>query len=373
MTLKLKQLALAAALALLPLTGAEAADWVKLGTKKVNHLGDRDVIPVTGLRGTFRSVKLKVSQRGVRIASLKIHFGNGETQDVNLRRDFPAGSESRVIDLPGGARVIKKIDLVYKTKGKPRGPRAIVEVFGIRTAAAAPKPVAPVEWVALATRKINFGKEKDIIPVTGVQGKFRAIQLRFQKRKVRINDLKVFFGNGEAFDVSVKKEFEPGQWTRIIDLPGGGRTINRIEMVYRTKGLPLGAKGTVEVRGIRVKGSGVTAPAPKPPVVANRAWKKLGSRQVRPRLEKDVIAVTGLAGTFKRVKLVVRKKDVFLVSAKINFANGESHLITINQRVAKGSETAPADLPGAARIIKSVALVYRTKGRGQATVELWGK
>ena len=48
---------------------------------------------------------------------LVVHYGNGETENIELRNNFSAGSESRVIDL----RVIQKIVFWYDTKNLARG------------------------------------------------------------------------------------------------------------------------------------------------------------------------------------------------------------------------------------------------------------
>ena len=47
---------------------------------------------------------------------LVVHYGNGETESIELRNNFSAGSESRVIDL----RVIQKIVFWYDTKNLAR-------------------------------------------------------------------------------------------------------------------------------------------------------------------------------------------------------------------------------------------------------------
>ena len=51
---------------------------------------------------------------------LVVHYGNGETENIELRNNFSAGSESRVIDLRGNKRVIQKIVFWYDTKNLAR-------------------------------------------------------------------------------------------------------------------------------------------------------------------------------------------------------------------------------------------------------------
>ncbi len=117
---------------LLIATLAEArGEWTRLGSRRVNWSADRDAISVTAKEGRFTKLKLKVTGNGVRFRDLKVHFGNGDVQDVPLRAHIPAGGQSRVIDLPGGARVIKKVTFSYSTRGK-RSRRATVVLWGRR-------------------------------------------------------------------------------------------------------------------------------------------------------------------------------------------------------------------------------------------------
>lgn len=104
--------------------------WEVLGTLTVSDGADHDTLPVTANRGTFRSLKLEVLDQGVQFRDMKIHFANGETQDVELRHVIPAGGESRVIDVEGpGDRVIRSIELRYDAQSL-LGKKARVRVYG---------------------------------------------------------------------------------------------------------------------------------------------------------------------------------------------------------------------------------------------------
>ena len=104
--------------------------WNFIGDKKVNFLVDRDVIHVTG-NDNYRQIKLKVTGGPVHILNMDIYFENGDKFDVSIRNRIPQGGESRVIDLPGGSRSIKKIEFWYETKGFLKG-KGRVAVWGKR-------------------------------------------------------------------------------------------------------------------------------------------------------------------------------------------------------------------------------------------------
>ncbi len=108
-----------------------ALKWVKLGERTVNHAVDRDESLVTIKEGTFRKIKLEVKRRQVTFRDVKVHYANGDVQDVQLRRAIPAGGETREIDLTGQNRVITKVVFWYNTT-RVRGRRAEVTLWGLR-------------------------------------------------------------------------------------------------------------------------------------------------------------------------------------------------------------------------------------------------
>jgi hypothetical protein len=103
--------------------------WEMLGMRKVNYSLDRDEIIVTRAEGIFTALKVKVKKAPINMQKLVVTFGNGEVEELELRNNFAAGSESRVIDLPGNKRVIKKIVFWYDTKNIANR-KGIVEVWG---------------------------------------------------------------------------------------------------------------------------------------------------------------------------------------------------------------------------------------------------
>lgn len=103
--------------------------WTRLGERTVNHAVDRDEIRVGARDGDFRQIKLVVRQRAVTFRDVKVHYANGGVEDVVLRRQVPAGGETRAIDLRGTDRVIEKVVFFYNTR-RARGKRAVVQLYG---------------------------------------------------------------------------------------------------------------------------------------------------------------------------------------------------------------------------------------------------
>ena len=103
--------------------------WTLLGERTVNHAVDRDEIRVGARDGSFRQIKLLVRRRGVTFRDVKVHYANGGVEDISLRRQIPAGGETRALDLNGRNRIIEKVVFFYNT-GPRRGPRAVVQLYG---------------------------------------------------------------------------------------------------------------------------------------------------------------------------------------------------------------------------------------------------
>lgn len=103
--------------------------WEKLGERRVNFGLDHDEILVTRTEGNFTAIKIMVKRAPVNFHRLVIHFGNGGLQEVELRNEIPAGGETRVIDIKGGDRIIRKVVFWYDTKNRA-DIRAEIELWG---------------------------------------------------------------------------------------------------------------------------------------------------------------------------------------------------------------------------------------------------
>lgn len=113
-------------------TAGKALDgplWEKLGMKVVDMRADHDEIVVGAYDGLFTKVKLKIMKAPIHLLNINIIFGNGTNENVVFNRKFAAGSETRVIDLTGGKRIIKRVKLNYKSVPAGQG-RAVVSLWG---------------------------------------------------------------------------------------------------------------------------------------------------------------------------------------------------------------------------------------------------
>ena len=103
--------------------------WEKLGQRTVDIKADHDEIIVTAHEGAFTKLKFKILKAPIHVRNINIVFRNGDKKNIQLNRKFSPGSESKVVDLPGNKRIIKKIILNYKTVPGVNS-KAIVVVLG---------------------------------------------------------------------------------------------------------------------------------------------------------------------------------------------------------------------------------------------------
>ncbi|MBA3649095.1 MAG: hypothetical protein H0W62_11195 [Chitinophagales bacterium] len=107
------------------------AGWHRIATTVVDLKGDRDEIAVLG-NDHFKSLKLKVTDKPVEITDLTVVYENDTRQEIPVRNFIKAGGETRVLDLEGKERAIKKIILMYKTVPNAKDDKSHVEIFGLK-------------------------------------------------------------------------------------------------------------------------------------------------------------------------------------------------------------------------------------------------
>ncbi len=126
-----------------------------------------------------------------------------------------------------------------------RAERRIEELRKAQVAIVAPPrepgPVSPgsrpptAGWVELGCKDVStFGNNRDSIIVGRRAGRFKAIRLHVRSADVEMLDLKVIYAVGEPDDIPVRHLIRQGERTRPLDLRGYERSINRVDIAYRT-------------------------------------------------------------------------------------------------------------------------------------------
>jgi hypothetical protein len=103
-------------------------------------------------------------------------------------------------------------------------------------------------WELLGTRKVDYTIDRDVIPVTWRDGAFDAIRIVVRGGALNMHKCIIHFENGGVQDVEIRQNFDRRSTSRIIDLPGNNRLIEKIVFWYDTKNLS-GREATVFVFG----------------------------------------------------------------------------------------------------------------------------
>jgi len=390
-----------------PAVTFDATGWTLLGTQEVAGKHDRDTIQVGRQEGKFDKLTLVVTDSDVELKDLTVVFANGEKWSPGgLKYVFREGQRTRAIDLPGNNRVIQKIELVYANTR--RGDRAKVSVYGKDTRGGRPGlppngnpgpipphmqqpggrpglppngnpgPIPPhmqqpafnpVGWTLLGKQTVNGRRDRDTIKVGARKGGFDQLTMVVTDSDLDLQDFTIVFTNGMRWSPQFKQVFREGSRSRVIDLPGKDRAISRIELRYAN--LPGGGKAKVEVYGRDV---GRPAPPPFTPVTwDNKGWTLLGKKTVDGWRDRDRLAVAS-AKPFSEVMFVVTGSDVRLQNVVITLGNNEKFEMPSAVTFKEGTRTAPVDIPGALRRIRSIDFAYANlPGGGRAQVEVWAR
>lgn len=101
--------------------------WDKLGERTVHGRADHDAILVGARDGAFARMMIVVEHSSLAMHDIVVHFGDGTKFSPETRLVFGEDTRSRVIDLPGGKRIIKRVDFRYSNL--PGGGKAQVELW----------------------------------------------------------------------------------------------------------------------------------------------------------------------------------------------------------------------------------------------------
>jgi hypothetical protein len=236
-----RQLVIATFLSLALMAGTAIAkdNWRVIGSVDYQFPYQQSILEIGKENGRFEAIGIEVQGADVEIADLKLVYGNGEADNIQVRSVFKQGSQSRRINLKRGDRFIKQVIVTYRANGKAK-----ILVYG---------DVADIkpQWVDLGCKSVSFGIDRDIIKVGRQDGLFSKLRLSVFDNAVEFYDVRVVYGNGQPDTLRVRSIIRPGEQTRDMDLSGKNRGISLIDLVYRsTKGF----------KGAKVCASGLMTP-----------------------------------------------------------------------------------------------------------------
>jgi hypothetical protein len=328
----------------------EQSEWVLLGTTRVGGVGiDRDVIEVGRRDGRFARIGLQAADAPVFVLGVTVVFGDDAVQQIDLRQKLNPGERTQPLDLQGRARPIKRIEIAARA-GHDFHRRGTLGVY-------AEQVRERENWELLGQQTVGFGIDRDVIRVGRREDRFEKIALEVSGNDIELLDVRVNYRHGPPQDISVREFIRAGGRTRPLDLIGGDRTIDRIELVYRSR---PGSRGqaTVAVYGLQGAWAPPPGPPPPPPPPPVARWEELGCQKASFGADHDTVNVGRQEGRFSAIRLRVDRADLMLMSLRVVYERGAPDEYNVNERIRAGSQTQPLGLRGERRSIKQVDLVY---------------
>ena len=139
----------------------------------------------------------------------------------------------------------------FKTPEMLRNILFMLLIFSVTACSSSRRSIGIEEgWELLSESKVNFVRDKDEINVDS-RNQFTAIRFKVEDRDIRLNDIKIYFENGDHLAPNIDDEIKAGEFSRIIELARDGRYIDKIEFRYRTTGNILKGRANVLVIGQR--------------------------------------------------------------------------------------------------------------------------
>jgi hypothetical protein len=103
-------------------------------------------------------------------------------------------------------------------------------------------------------------------------------------------------------------------------------------------------------------------------------WTMLGERTVDGVRDRDVIAVGAREGRYRRIMIVVEHSALEMFDVVVTFGDGTRFSPVTRHVFSANTRSHVIDLPGAARVIRTVEFRYgNLPGGGRARAELWAQ
>jgi len=266
-------------------------------------------------------------------------------------------------------------------------------------------------WHKIATTTVDFTKERDEVSVLGADH-FSAIKLMVTGAPIDLQDLEIWYENGTKQDVAMRASMEIGKESRVIDIEGGDRDIDKIVLVYKTMPNRKDEKAEVTIFGMKPGASASTGnpdrnqvdvekdhvnanahvntnansnanqnadlgkPMPNPKVEVNdkTGWHKIGETIVSFAKERDEIMVLG-ADRYAKLKFKATDAGIMISDITISYEDGTKQDVPVSSTMALGVESRVIDVPGAEKDIARISFVYKTipnQAKDKAHLEIWG-
>jgi hypothetical protein len=272
-------------------------------------------------------------------------------------------------------------------------------------------------WHKISTTTVDLKNERDEIMVLGAD-RFSALKFMVMDAPISLQDLEIWFENGTKQDVQLREQVEMGKETRVVNIDGGPKDINKIVLVYKTVPNSTNEKAQLTIYGLKPENMSenrmkdtdkdrnvavgenradkdvVNAdvnradetknkdnaavndrlPAPKVQVSDKTGWHKIAETTVSFTKEQDEVMVLG-ADRYAKLKFKATDAGIIISDMTISYEDGTRHDIAVASTFNVGEESRVIDVPGAEKDIARISFIYKTvpnQNKDKAHLEIWG-
>jgi hypothetical protein len=106
-------------------------------------------------------------------------------------------------------------------------------------------------WENFGSKEVKDRAEQDTWHIGGGKGQFRKIKITVQRKAVRFYRLEVKFENGQTQNIELRNVIGAGGSTRVIDLVGTDRRIDKVDVWYEAQTVRRGVRSQVTLYGLK--------------------------------------------------------------------------------------------------------------------------
>lgn len=204
-----------------------------LGEEFANFERETDTFAIAKDRRRFDSIQLIVERGTIRLYSLRVTFGNGQTREVEPDRRLRPGDVPFTLRFRNAARRITKIETTYRTLRRQSSRRAIVMLKG--TLAERPRDVGdavrngPRRYAVTA----DLREGRATIDLPNSSRPLNAIQVGIGLRDVFIRHITVRFRNGDLKRFDLNRWVDEGRRAPRLTFQNGPRRVRQVTIGTR--------------------------------------------------------------------------------------------------------------------------------------------
>ena len=106
-------------------------------------------------------------------------------------------------------------------------------------------------WEDLGSKEVKDRSEQDTWHLGKGKATFKALKLSVEKKPVRFYRLRVTYENGQTQEIQLADTIRAGGQSRVLDLNGGDRWIDKVDIWYEANTARRGVRSQVTLHGRR--------------------------------------------------------------------------------------------------------------------------